>query len=440
VEAQYVWKLTYADNNNTDSVQNSAWQVSCNGENCTAAFSRYDSSLRPNHSKLLFYRSNDGGRNWSVQDPGFPLTDDGGSTILVIDQIDSLNVVAAGVNGLVLRTFDGGKTWEKQQIPVPRIAKDIHFSDPMTGIIAMADPHVGIYYTHDGGRNWKLAPLDRPYVWQCHSDGGPNFRAYMLTQLKIYETHDDWQTFDSIGPILDTIIYPLKSYSPIFCNFSDGDTMVVYGTGKHPSVPNSFGFALTMRSVDRGVHWEQPIVFDSLPNRFTQLTTMSPLNSDTIIAGSVGEGGILVSTDRGGSWHTQRLMFDTGYVPTFGTNSLARPSDGGFVGLFSPLPPFAMLLARGEIRSATVHSDGTANNSIQLFPNPTTDDLNISYSYHACTVIIFDVLGREVLHGTLDARGQATLDVSRLSPGIYNVMIERDGAMVSAGKVAVVAK
>jgi hypothetical protein len=37
-------------------------------------------------------------------------------------------------------------------------------------------------------------------------------------------------------------------------------------------------------------------------------------------------------------------------------------------------------------------------------------------------VLVYDVLGREVMRDRLDARGEAKLDVTKLAPGVYVVM------------------
>src|ERR1035441_2303614 len=84
--------------------------ISCNGNNCTAALNVFVSSIAyPNPNTTIgFMRSNDGGRTWAFQNPGLPGEVLQGGFIRVVQQIDSLNVVAVGDTGLIVRTTDGG--------------------------------------------------------------------------------------------------------------------------------------------------------------------------------------------------------------------------------------------------------------------------------------------------------------------------------------------
>jgi len=50
------------------------------------------------------------------------------------------------------------------------------------------------------------------------------------------------------------------------------------------------------------------------------------------------------------------------------------------------------------------------------------------------------MLGREVLHGALSGGGEVTFDISKLSRGIYSVILEYDNARLPVGKVAVVGR
>src|SRR6202030_2961224 len=115
-----------------------------------------------------FYRSNDGGKSWTEQHsvPATPpiLTNQG---ITTLQQIDSSNAVGIGDLGTVLRTFDGGITWVNQDLSIPFRVADIHFSDPLTGIVVTADTTNNILTTSDGGRHWNAAPFGGSYFSKC---------------------------------------------------------------------------------------------------------------------------------------------------------------------------------------------------------------------------------------------------------------------------------
>ena len=98
------------------------------------------------------------------------------------------------------------------------------------------------------------------------------------------------------------------------------------------------------------------------------------------------------------------------------------------------------MLVRGQPTTANVQSYERIIYNTQAFPNPATNRLSINSIDQSRPVHIIDVLGREVLRGELDSRGQATFDVSSLPRGIYAVMLDHFGRLLSVGKVAVVAK
>ena len=70
---------------------------------------------------------------------------------------------------------------------------------------------------------------------------------------------------------------------------------------------------------------------------------------------------------------------------------------------------------------------------IRVYPNPTNGQLNID-GQGAMTVMVYNMLGQEVLH--TEAQGQATMDLSQFGSGIYMVRIETANT-VMLQKVAV---
>ena len=67
---------------------------------------------------------------------------------------------------------------------------------------------------------------------------------------------------------------------------------------------------------------------------------------------------------------------------------------------------------------------------IQVYPNPATDLLTISVGdasqFKPLSVTVIDVMGREVLAGTVSDT-EMSLDVSRLLPGVYFIQMEQEG-------------
>jgi hypothetical protein len=66
------------------------------------------------------------------------------------------------------------------------------------------------------------------------------------------------------------------------------------------------------------------------------------------------------------------------------------------------------------------------NSSIELFPNPTTNELKIQNAeFRIETVEVYDALGQRVCSQleTKDFKPQTSVDISQLRPGIYFVTI-----------------
>ena len=232
---QYVWHsvlLADVDNNHSYAY----YAVACNETNCTAA-GQYVVDDTLVWTKM--FRSIDGGISWTEQDPGLPVTPGQNyNTILRIQQIDSLNIVGAGDTGLIIHTFDGGKTWERQDLPNPPIDTsmhyaysgrvfDIHFSDAATGIAISEFPAL-CYTTSDSGHHWNLIHLP-PTCYNpqgCHSYGNGMFRIISIEHGgTLYTTRDNWQTYDSslVSGSHDSTIDFTK------IGFSGGDTILAAG-------------------------------------------------------------------------------------------------------------------------------------------------------------------------------------------------------------------
>jgi hypothetical protein len=255
--AQYNWHVVHHEWG--DKKQFAFTAVDCYGENCTAAAEAMDTSMHPPVTTLFFYRSNDGGLTWTVQDPGLPH-----QVLLVqnhfvkVQQIDSLNVVAIGDTGLMVKTTDAGVTWQRVPLPTTYDLFDVHFSDPLTGIVVV-NFHHQVLTTLDGGQHWKATTVSGFLPpKQCHSYGSGKFLVFPWAAGPIYTTADNFQSIDS-----SLIIYPLTDsvHNLVYCNFLGVDTIVAYGTRSSKDPP--YSRLLMTRSIDGGKSWKEIPIPDS---------------------------------------------------------------------------------------------------------------------------------------------------------------------------------
>ncbi|HZK76051.1 MAG TPA: T9SS type A sorting domain-containing protein [Candidatus Kapabacteria bacterium] len=436
--ARAQWICNITDSSNFDQSTGYYWfsALSCKGNNVAVA-ANVD-TLGGNY--LAFLISTNGGISWSSGNQGLPgPTWDHNPIITSIDQIDSLNIVAFGDSDLLVRTTDGGATWQELTSPTNHIIEGISFSDPMHGILVAADTVHGTYITTNGGVDWSAAPFTRAYGWQCHDYGNGMYRILSYGFGVVYTTKDDWNTVDSTGSIItDSIL--AEPYVYEWCSFGAGDTMIAYGNRYtvqgHP-------YPCIARTTDGGKKWAS--VYDDTSSFFRSgwVSALSDINRDTIIAGiDYGfNNTVLWSTDRGETWRYDTLIFhDSNYPGADGNWGVGFNSAGDLLGAYTLSNTLAVapVLVIGQHSAAGVPSNNGVVLYAKLFPNPATTSLTLTGADAGHTVHLLDILGRAVLEGKVPASGTLTLDVSHLPRGIYMAMIERDGAMLPAGRIVLV--
>lgn len=116
------------------------------------------------------YHTEDGGENWEHQAGYFRVNDetgdiDTGVTLFDVIGLDALTGLAVGADGVVTKTGDGGKTWNRLDGDFPKIP---FFGAAYDGKDAIVIGGKGAYlYSPDKGQTWKELVL-RPsmsYRW-----------------------------------------------------------------------------------------------------------------------------------------------------------------------------------------------------------------------------------------------------------------------------------
>ena len=430
--AQYLFHKTHDE---IDS-ENNAYAftaVSCYENICTSASFVFNQNTNAQYK--TFFRSTDGGETWVEQDPKLPKARGLADHFFAIQQINSLNTVAIGDSGLILRTTDGGETWVRRDLPGKLKLSDIHFSDSLTGIVTSASL-IQIHTTSDGGITWVDAPFTSLAI-QCHSYGNGKFRVFRRGNAKIYTTKDNWKSVDSTESLYDASIDTARSHWTLAnCNFTGGDTILVYGI-YWITIPET---GIIIRTTDGGKSWESPFYFQY---GIEWIRYSTPLDRDTVFAG----GGtlnqkILISADRGKSWKINNIVLDTNFTAR-AVAGISLNKDGNPIIAFAEDATFSGyygILAKGVHEISKVENYERIIDNTRIYPNPVSSDLNIISVDPLRPVHIFDMLGREVLKGVTNSEGKVTFDVSRLPRGIYDVILNHYSKMLSVGKVAIMGR
>ncbi len=120
-------------------------------------------------------RTTDGGRSWQAQRGGT------GEPLYGVDFVDRRHGWAVGRAGLIVHTDDGGETWQRQDSGVAKHLFSVDFADARTGI-ATGDWGV-VITTGDGGRTWHdhsltddvvlndVAMVDQALAWSVGERG-----------------------------------------------------------------------------------------------------------------------------------------------------------------------------------------------------------------------------------------------------------------------------
>jgi photosystem II stability/assembly factor-like uncharacterized protein len=452
--SQYVWNTIYPD---FDGARYNCFdKIDCKGNYCTAAGVVVDDQKQT--VRWMFWSSANGGISWSKQDPGLPNQSYlPAEYITCLQQIDSLNIIAGtyreignSIYSFPLRTFDGGATWKVQSLGNSLcFITDIHFSNPMEGILLAQKYeydndsvlYIGsnsrVFVTTNGGATWDSIADQKYYQSNCYSYGNGKFSMYHQNS-PILTTSDYWKTIDTVSKLFDSLDAPTNYYRFTYCNFTGGDTIVLYGVYFNFGDQNDTK-GVMMQTVDGGKHWHHPIIFDSV----LKIEKMTSLLNDTVFAGGPSAGYYLMSTDHGMTWRTDSLILDTNY-PAYSLKGIAFTASGNPIASYAFQNKFTgsipSILIRGERLTRSVESSGRLNYNQRVFPNPATTTLNIASIEAASPFKIYDLFGRVVIKGMVRDRATLTLDISSLSPGIYFVFVDdiHRGIPIPVGKVMVI--
>jgi photosystem II stability/assembly factor-like uncharacterized protein len=442
-KAQVEWHLTHSDQWKTGTKVDSEvcfTCLDCKGNDCSAGALVIRNPQTGGDKRVTIFRSNDGGVSWHEQ-PLFmdlpPILTNQGLT--KIQQIDSLNVTAIGDSAVIIRTYDGGATWKRQNLPPIEMIYDVHFSDPNIGIICYAGRGGyadQIHTTSDGGRHWNLISVPG-FIIQCHSYGKGKFRWMHYGLGPVYTTEDNFKTIDSTGLIFDSLTNPKWNRNLVArCTFGNGDTIL--GMGKYwPSdtVDLFGGYGLIMRSIDGGKTWERPFIFHT--DTISQVGYSTPLDHDTIYAGGQSNNQYLVSTDKGASWKADTILTNTNYFP-YACFGLGMPNDGHPVAIFSSVGfPRQSILTKAQFYENNVGFIATIIYYTHIYPNPAKEFVTVESIIKSSPIHVMDILGREVSQGIL-TDGTVTLNISKLEKGIYSLIMNYDNRSFSVGKILII--
>jgi hypothetical protein len=138
-------------------------------------------------------------------------------------------------------------------------------------------------------------------------------------------------------------------------------------------------------------------------------------NSQLIVAGSFG-GGVFYSTDDGNNWTT----INTGLTDL--TIFDLELNDNYIIAATNTQGVFRFALS--NLSLSTGISDLDVKNAISLFPNPTTNQINVKADYKliGTAYIVYDNLGKSVFSGIINNEN-TLIEMENLPGGIYMLSV-----------------
>ncbi len=243
-----------------------------------------------------------------------------------VHAVSSSVVWVAGYGGVVLRTIDGGATWERRMTPTGDSLqfRDVHALDAdRAWILSIGNGSSSrIYHTSDGGSSWVLQFVNRDTAafYDCLSFGSPEsgvaFADASSGRTNILRTMNGGATWELVPAA--NVPAPLPGEGAFAAS---GQCVAHDGNGGAYVATGSPGARL-FRSPDAGTHW-------------------TPLETPFVRGSAAGLTGIAFNGDRGIAVAADigRLRTDTS------SNVVGITTNGGNTWTMGSRPPLPGALA-----------------------------------------------------------------------------------------------
>lgn len=345
---------------------------------------------------------------------------------------DNIGYVAATdtSGACVLRTIDGGITWDKRHINGWGFIDKVAMTDSLSGYLIKGGAPVQLLMTTDGFATYTMHNLDSSFIVQSlelinDSTGFylnnaarlRKFKNYGASYFHVFDTLFDGQNLQFVNPttgFLDNGTKLLKTSDGgsnwNFVNSNLGFYCVVF---KFADSLNGYFHdgSMIYKTSDGGITFPQQY-------NFPDPTTFAMNGNFCMVANAYGD--VAYTTDNAQSWQTETTGIN--WITT--ESYILKNSPGGSLYLFSQFC--------GEIRKRQPVIAGvkdlTEGKSISIYPNPATGKITITssgFDLRGATVRIIDITGK-VAYSYMTANfSTVRLDLPDLiSDGFYLLEVE----------------
>jgi photosystem II stability/assembly factor-like uncharacterized protein len=342
----------------------------------------------------------------------------------------------------LIRTTDGGQTWNAVSLPVP----DSSFSGVLTFfgadgwlVIFEPDTSIRLLKSTDYGFTWSVLTIDsslQPTDILFKSPSLGYLWSNNFTNTFLYITTDSGNTWHKrnlppagmYGSNIDAVGSPNvilgENGNGFYLSTDTGLTWNEYNGPSMMYIGANTWITQNTWSTDNGQTWN-PAQTTSQPTDQYGVTVTDTLGHGMFIAhftdASIGEGLLYFTSDYGHSWDSVDVPFPKiGWGEVVGGAWYVVPLSLDSDDWFGPLPLYRSPPAPSSVSQTTLPS------TFQILTNPATHVLQISLEEIPDEIRVVDFLGRTVAEYA--TQGSAfSVDVSALPAGLYWV-VTRSGA------------
>ncbi|MGD8779705.1 MAG: YCF48-related protein [Ignavibacteria bacterium] len=376
-------------------------------------------------SNGTIFKSTNGGNDWEA---GFVYDNKVAPNIQKIYFVNE-NVGYAGHSySMVSKTTDGGETWEAviNDTAVSSVIRyGLYFFDENTGfVVGKSGNDVDVIYkTTDGGASWTLTTGIAEANLRSVAFANTQIGAVVAEDMKILYTSDggsNWQ----LATITD-VPEDLDLYDVVFTSSTDAVAV---------------GNDVILKTTDGGANWKY-VAVEGLGHKLNGVK----YNNDELWAVGYSSSkpkdiGLFKSTDSGSTWSVEDVDYDV-MDSTKSVNDIAL-TPSGYIFLAGNS---TNIYTNSSVVSA-VDDEETIAESFKLnqnYPNPFNPSTYISYEINSSSEVelkVYDILGREVatLVNELQTAGSYKIAfnpaVNKLSSGVYFYQL-KTGTLVQTKKM-----
>lgn len=347
-----------------------------------------------------------GGTTWSVLNTGTT------HTLNSIFFTDSNNGYAVGgldmVGGIVLKTTNGGTNWTLQTV-CNSVINDVFFTSATTGYIAGAYTcGTGLYKTTDAGLTWNSIANPNSSIW--------NIKLFFLDENNGFVAG----SYEKLNKTTDAGVNWTGSIKMSSTNHLTGLWFTSLNTGY--TVGTS---GIIKKTTDGGTTWTNMTGASDLGVRRIRFVTPTT-------GYAVGNGVLLKTTDSGITWEPQTSTNTLGLGNIFFLDATTGYTCGAS----------GTILKINVPSNITKITDKFAANIINVFPNPTKEQVTVSFDEfnkaNEFAICISNILGQKIYYSRLYEE-KTTIDLSKIShSGLHLIQIINNYGVVIEEKKLII--